>query len=693
MSEKMGQGRARGNGAPSRPKETGDRLADIIASLTSSGETTLNATELKELKNLCRASDAELRKAFFLLMARIQEPHSQVRLSGVLIIGELFVRSHLFRQLLVDEFQQLIQLCVGREPDHPLPKPQRAAEMLRDVAVRAIAEWHAKYGQHYRKLAIGYDFLRDFYCVDFETLKVRDRIQQQREAEYAAKRLKAMQQRWDALSSELEDVALEVEKTLAEINEGLSLLLPPTFEDVCAEVENDGNHNGSSSSHVGAIASNISEELSSNGTDAFVRARSAHCDGALSDCSEDQDMQSSGDDEGDGDGDEERGVSVAKEEAAKARSGGNDSVHGDRADPQLDAAAFARRYGLATTAYELSIELTDADLKITRDADNAPLVDSVMDALVLVQSRHLPAVHRLVDAAARIDWADRERDIETAIKNLIDMKEKLNAAVEKARGLGLEASRDKGKRADSGRASGGRQNSGGRGTDGMSRANGDGDEGDDVGDDEEEDIVMTIVKDKDGYENGDGAPDGSDAPVSNAGDKEGYEATAQMDDADTDADADPNAAQPTGLTRVSLAPSISETPVPARGALPQKREKVKPVMEHDPTIGRTTLTFNEDCIVVRDVQKTSTIDPLAAPTDNENATRVNPSDVACEGNAHANRNRDARNSRDSAEGDVVSTGGAEDKKERVRRLMKIAPVVPYGTDLSYWTGDILPTNK
>lgn len=60
-----------------------------------------------------RTSDGYVEHAFNLLMKQLRVKHSEVRLSVYQMIDELFLRSHKFRELLLDELQSFVALTTG----------------------------------------------------------------------------------------------------------------------------------------------------------------------------------------------------------------------------------------------------------------------------------------------------------------------------------------------------------------------------------------------------------------------------------------------------------------------------------------------------------------------------------------------------------------------------------------------------
>lgn len=93
-------------------------------------------------------------------MSHLSKNHAEIRLSSFQIIDDLFQRSHLFRELLLSDFQRFTRLVTGTEPKHPLPLPKAVAAKLKEKSLLAIRQWHDKYGEGYPRLKLSYNFLK-----------------------------------------------------------------------------------------------------------------------------------------------------------------------------------------------------------------------------------------------------------------------------------------------------------------------------------------------------------------------------------------------------------------------------------------------------------------------------------------------------------------------------------------------------
>jgi len=101
-----------------------------------------------------------VKSAYEILMKDLGENHAEVRLSAFQLINELFLRSNLFRELLISDFKRFASLVTGTDSHHPLPPPKDAAAQLKKSSLLAIREWDQRFSHGYPKLKLGYNFLK-----------------------------------------------------------------------------------------------------------------------------------------------------------------------------------------------------------------------------------------------------------------------------------------------------------------------------------------------------------------------------------------------------------------------------------------------------------------------------------------------------------------------------------------------------
>ncbi|KAG8262552.1 hypothetical protein J6590_051037 [Homalodisca vitripennis] len=117
-----------------------------------------------------RQSDKYVKEAYDLLTKHLEEKHAEVRLSAFQICDEIFRRSHCFRDQLILNLETVVKLTAGKD----LPPPVHVAQQLKRFALTTIHEWNTIYGKQYKKLAIGFNYLRQVEKIDFTALNLLD---------------------------------------------------------------------------------------------------------------------------------------------------------------------------------------------------------------------------------------------------------------------------------------------------------------------------------------------------------------------------------------------------------------------------------------------------------------------------------------------------------------------------------------
>lgn len=148
----------------------------------------------------------------------------QVRYLALLIIDELFMRSKLFRTLLVENLDQLLSLSVGFRRNVPLPAPPAVASVLRLKAIEFLEKWNASFGVYYRQLRLGYDHLKNTLRLQFPNIQANAaRIQQERR-ERARRSKDILLNKYEYLKENLSTIKGGILSTLDEIDECLDIL-------------------------------------------------------------------------------------------------------------------------------------------------------------------------------------------------------------------------------------------------------------------------------------------------------------------------------------------------------------------------------------------------------------------------------------------------------------------------------------
>uniref|UniRef100_A0AAQ5YHY5 UV-stimulated scaffold protein A n=1 Tax=Amphiprion ocellaris TaxID=80972 RepID=A0AAQ5YHY5_AMPOC len=203
-----------------------DRLSQLVEELTTSGQPQLNQEKMKEVKKLCKVSNDCIDHVYHSVMSQLNQEHAEIRLSAFQIASELFSRSHHFRTLIVDNFQEFLELTVETDSEQPLPPPKEVARKLRSLAIQTIQSWQASYGSAYKKLALGYHFLKQVKKVDFQDAEARTVAERRREEERQRKMQRIYKERVEAAAKDMEESYEEIEATLTEMESCMKLLFP-----------------------------------------------------------------------------------------------------------------------------------------------------------------------------------------------------------------------------------------------------------------------------------------------------------------------------------------------------------------------------------------------------------------------------------------------------------------------------------
>ncbi|XP_040822026.1 UV-stimulated scaffold protein A isoform X1 [Ochotona curzoniae] len=370
-------------------------LSQLVEELTTSGEPRLNPEKMKELKKICKSSEEQLSHAHRLLMTQLAWEHAEVRLSAFQILEELFARSHHFRLLVVADFQELLELTLGTDHEQPLPPPREAAQRLRQAAIRAVEGWNAKFGEAYKKLAVGYHFLRHTKKVDFQDQHARTVAERRREEEKQKHLDKIHRERAEQAAREMEEASEEIQSCLTEVNSCFRLLLPfdlgPGFP---------------------------------HGVPGPLDRGAPGCSAS---CSQDEDEEQPC-------CSKHLPASGGPPEVASHREGSPQAAPEDPSEEELDSdpEEFVRSHGLGSHKYTLDLELSSDGLRVLESEDNTAVMDAARDALKLIHSQFLPAVGSWVQRFTRVGTHG------THLRRAIDLKSELELALLKGRELDLE---------------------------------------------------------------------------------------------------------------------------------------------------------------------------------------------------------------------------------------------------------------
>ncbi|KAL3649585.1 hypothetical protein CASFOL_005988 [Castilleja foliolosa] len=205
-------------------REKAAAVVNLIEKAVESTAAEVDPRLLKAIKFTVRYSDSELRFAAKTLMSLMKRDHSQVRYLALLIIDELFMRSKLFRTLLVENLDQLLSLSVGFRRNHPLPAPASVASILRSKAIVFLEKWNDSFGINYRQLRLGYDYLKNTLRFQFPNLQANAARVQQERREREIRTEEILLKKFESLKENFSSLKEEILSKIDEINECLEIL-------------------------------------------------------------------------------------------------------------------------------------------------------------------------------------------------------------------------------------------------------------------------------------------------------------------------------------------------------------------------------------------------------------------------------------------------------------------------------------
>lgn len=148
----------------------------------------------------------------------------QVRYLSLLIIDQLFMRSKLFRNLLVENMDNLLSLSVGFRRNQPLPAPPAVANRLRSKAIEFLEKWNDSFGFHYRQLRLGVDYLKNTLRFQFPELQANAARLQQERRERERKSKEILLNKYETFKENFPSMKDEIHSTINEIEECLEIV-------------------------------------------------------------------------------------------------------------------------------------------------------------------------------------------------------------------------------------------------------------------------------------------------------------------------------------------------------------------------------------------------------------------------------------------------------------------------------------
>ncbi|XP_071455145.1 UV-stimulated scaffold protein A-like [Hetaerina americana] len=390
------------------------QMRSLVEELTRSGQKELNGKLMSSLRSICKQSDEFVRRSYQMIMHQLQKDHAEVRYSASQIIDDFFRRAHTFRELLLDDMQQYMELTIGINEENPLPLPSVTAKAMRKRSLHCIHEWNQKYGNAYKKLSLAYKFLKNCHKVDFGELAMQNSIEHQRQLELERKKQEFIEAKSKKILREIEENEAEIQQTITSMENCLSLLLPHpkdfflNDEDGKPTLSVDEKDNRSMQETKKRNPEGIKGVSSESVAVSRVEPRK----------SENHDIEMSASDP---QCDEDSNESELSDDQVSSSS---DSEEEPEEDINL------REYGVLNPLTSITIDLKPKPVNFEVTEENSAVAENARDLFVILSNRHLNDIKKWIQILSKSSHSEK-------LKSLINLKNSVEILINKYNELNL----------------------------------------------------------------------------------------------------------------------------------------------------------------------------------------------------------------------------------------------------------------
>ena len=391
--------------------------ARLVKTACRGSDENIAAEALRAVKQFARRGDAYVELIAEEMWGRLSAADSRVRFLILQLSAELWPRSTAFRKTLVSRMvPEFVQLVGGDRRNHELPEPAVWAERLPGRALELVEAWSASHGQldGYRNLSLA----RRYIIAATESSSSAGAaagLQPSTAGAASSAAPSLSEQRAQRWREKYEEVRSASVSSLGEIRRGVETMeaclriLAPSMEE--ASMEEALSH-ASTGAGAGAGA---------DGAGAGARRGSVVSGGPMAEspvvgtddgCGDDDEGDDDDDDDDDDDGDDDGNSGTVDDGRGTAGLGLSGGAGGGIID--IDLAAPEQRV----------------------EADRAPLLDALRDALYEAQASFEPRLRSWLLTLSRVSLPAEERPAHTALlQRVTALRARLKAAIERAHGL------------------------------------------------------------------------------------------------------------------------------------------------------------------------------------------------------------------------------------------------------------------
>lgn len=196
---------------------------EAILRATTPGVGAADTTCVEHIKKICKRSEESTSAVYSLLLSRLEEPDSRVRLLALDICAKLFQKSLIFRAMLVDRFPKFLELTVGYRQANPLPPPSDSAGQLRSHALELVQQWQTMYGQRYRQLRLAASYLKNTLQYRMPQIAQSSSLDQEEHANREARSQQILRKQFEDLRESWQDLVADIKSLLLQFEEAFDL--------------------------------------------------------------------------------------------------------------------------------------------------------------------------------------------------------------------------------------------------------------------------------------------------------------------------------------------------------------------------------------------------------------------------------------------------------------------------------------
>lgn len=203
-------------------------IGALVDKITTSGRKDVDGDSFQKLKRMCKdGGDKVVEQVFHMLSYQMTKNHCQIRYCTLLLINELFLRSHCFRVLLLksQNLQEFFEAFLGINDRKPLPPPKAWRGELKKKSIECIDVWYSKFKDAYPSLVSAYKYFKDT-CIDFRERQIiteEERREKQAEEE---KKKELLKKKMESAKAEFLQNKKQCEVLLGQIFNCFQLLFP-----------------------------------------------------------------------------------------------------------------------------------------------------------------------------------------------------------------------------------------------------------------------------------------------------------------------------------------------------------------------------------------------------------------------------------------------------------------------------------